>query len=169
MLKYLELCQNSSLAQIMFWYQDLSNRNLSLNLDIWGSSVSPDTELCCIRGQSEADEPSTNHRWTLSTRWILSTGLGLSHSRTLRQKVECCKSCSPGLGRERKAFAIYFLYIQLPVLKPQHLHRTNLIICSFRNLRNESHQPDHSQREDFEGARDERRGGVSLPRPLPAV
>ena len=99
MLKFLELCQSSSWAQIMFPYQDLSNGNLPLNMASWrGFCIK-----CCISGRREADDPSAGHWWTLSIRWTYPQGLGFFCSRSLRWKVQC-KSCSPDVGRERKAF-----------------------------------------------------------------
>lgn len=117
MLKFLELCQNSSWAQIMFPYQDLSNRNLPLNTASWGGFCIK----CCTSGQCEADDPSAGPWWTLSIRWTYPQGLPEAESPAWKLQSRC--------GQREKGFPMYFLYNQqAPFPRP------NLIICSFRIL-----------------------------------
>lgn len=113
MLTFLELCQNLSRAQIMFWCQDLSSRNLSLNLGTWRCRA----VLCLWAVWSWWPI-----RWAqvdLSRRWILPTGAGIFHS-ALRQEVQH-KNGSPDLVTERPFRFPSYISIRTPVPKPQLL------------------------------------------------
>lgn len=103
MLTFLESCQNLSRAQIMFWCQDLTNRNLT-----WTSALG-DAELCCVRGQSEAGDPSAGHRWTFQEMDLTHRVWDFPLNPEAGSPAQKWKS---RLGH-RKAFLLSFLYIQL--------------------------------------------------------